>query len=218
MSNFSLRCGFFSGLALLGGLTFSSPVQAFSLSGYGTTGDDMNGMAITVDYLGGGSQTAIWKTTGLYAGGAFGSGWSLSLAGDTFSAPWRLVTQAGFTQAIAALRINAIPGNTVFDIDSKAILTPGSAYGHPFTVLSGQAPTAFAYATDIADAQADLKGVLSLNWSNGFLGTMSFRADTDNGTASDPVRAATAVPEPTTIAGLTLAAAGLMGMRRRRPA
>jgi hypothetical protein len=206
-----------AGATLLMGFTLSQPAQAFSLTGFQTTGSQMGGIQVTANYLGGGSQTALWNPTGLAAGGAFGSGWSLTQVGDTYTAPWTFSTNAGFTQQIASLIINAIPGNTVFDTISETVVdgvptaegTPGSGDGKPFTVLSGQAPSSFAYSTDIAGAENDLKGVLSLFWTGGFTGQLSFLADTDK-----PIQEA--VPEPTTIAGIALAAAGLARLRRRQ--
>ncbi len=219
MRRFFMQSGWLGGMGFLAGMAIAAPAQAFTLSGFTTTGATMSGMEITVNYLNGGSETVLWKTTGAESGGAFGSGWSLSLAGNSyFGAPWLLETDAGFTRAIASLRINAIPGNTVFDIDDNDYKTPGSAQGFPFLLDSGRGPDAFAYLTDIAGAQDDLKGVLTLQWHQGFWGSMGFWADTDNGTANEPVRAVETAPEPTTIAGLALAAAGFAGVRRRRPA
>ena len=81
-------------------------------------------------------------------------------------------------------------------------------------MLSGQSPDTYAYSTDILGAENDLKGLLSLSWNSGFTGQLRFLADTDSGTANDPIQAA--VPEPTTIAGVGLAAAGLTRLRRRQ--
>lgn len=206
--------GILASATLLTGLTLSAPAHAFSLSGFSTFGDQMGGIKVTANYLEGGSQTATWKATGAQAGGAFGAGWSLTQVGDTFSSPWTLSTDAGFAQKIASLVINAIPGNTVFDIAPDRNGTTGSFLGTLFTALSGQSPNAYAYSTAISGAEDDLKGVLSLSWNSGFAGQFSFLADTDSGKVSDPIQAA--VPEPTTIAGVALAAAGLTRLRRRQ--
>ncbi len=201
------------GVVIGTGAAIAAPAEALTLSGFATFGSQMSGMEVTVNYVGGGSQTAIWQATSPLAGGAFGTGWSLSLAEDSFSTPWQFLTQTGSTQAIASLMINAVPGNTVFDTIFGVEGTPGSANGSPFTVVSGNAPTSFAYSTAIVGAEDDLRGVLTLNWSAGFSGELLFETDTDNGTNIEPVQAA--VPEPTTIAGLGLAAAGLLRWRRR---
>jgi hypothetical protein len=214
MSHLNIFNGILLSATLLTGLTLSAPARAFSLSGFETSGSQMSGMKVTANYLGNGSQTVTWNSTGAQAGGAFGTGWSLTQVGDTFSSPWTFSTSSGFAQKIASLIINAIPGNTVFDTVLGLEGTPGSFSGNPFTVVSGQAPSAYAYSTDISGAQNDLKGVLSLSWNSGFAGQLSFLADTDSGQADDPIQAA--VPEPTTIAGIALAAAGLTRLRRRQ--
>lgn len=198
---------------LLTGLTLATPAHAFSVSTFQTDGSQMGGTKVTANYLDGGSQTATWNSTGSESGGAFGAGWSLTQVGDTFSFPWTFSTSDGFAQKIASLIINTIPGNTVFDIDPNVEGTIGSSVGFPFAVLSGQSPDTYAYSTDISGAENDLKGLLSLSWNSGFTGQLSFLADTDSGTVNDPIQAA--VPEPTTMAGVALAAAGLTRLRRR---
>ncbi|MEX0271160.1 PEP-CTERM sorting domain-containing protein [Leptolyngbyaceae cyanobacterium UHCC 1019] len=198
---------------LLTGLTPSAPAYAFSISGFATSGAQMGGIKVTANYLDGGSQTATWNPTGAQAGGAFGAGWSLTQVGDTYEFPWTLSTNTGFAQKITSLIINAIPGNTFFDIVLAPEKTVGSGNGIPFTVLSGQSPDAYAYSTDISGAGNDLKGTLSLSWNSGFTGQLSFLADTDSGKVDAPIQAA--VPEPTTIAGVVLAVTGLTRLRRR---
>lgn len=214
MSHLNKFNGMLVSATLLTGLTLSAPARAFSVSGFETSGNQMSGIKVTANYLDGGSQTVTWNPTGVQAGGALGSGWSLTQVGDTFFSPWDFYTSDGFTQKIASLVINAIPGNTVFDSVADGEGTIGSSLGTPFTVLSGQPPDTYAYSTDILGAQNDLKGVLSLSWNSGFTGKLSFLADTDSGTVDDPLQAA--VPEPTTIAGVALAAAGLTRLRRRQ--
>lgn len=206
--------GILASATLLTGLTLATPASAFSLSNFVTDGSQMSGIKVTINYLGGGSQTATWNPTGSQAGGAFGAGWSLTQVGDTFFSPWDFYTSDGFAQKIASLMINVIPGNTVFDIVADGEGTTGSFLGTPFTVLSGHPPDTYAYSTDILGAENDLKGVLSLSWNSGFTGKLSFLADTDSGKVDDPIQAA--VPEPTTIAGIALAAAGLTRLRRRQ--
>lgn len=214
MSHLNIFNGILASATLLTGLALATPASAFSLSTFETDGSQMSGIKVTANYLDGGSQTATWNPTGPQAGGAFGAGWSLTQVGDTFSFPWTFSTSDGFAQKIASLIINTIPGNTVFDIDPDVEGTIGSFIGLPFTVLAGQSPNTYAYSTDISGAENDLKGVLSLSWNSGFTGQLSFLADTDSGKLDDPIQAA--VPEPTTIAGVALAAAGLARLRRRQ--
>lgn len=194
---------------------FVAPVQATTLTGFTTTGSMMSGMEVTVNFLGGGSQTSIWGTTGSNAGGAFGNNWSLTQTGNTFGGLWTFVN-AG-SSLISSLIINAVPGNTVFDRTFNSSGTPGSASGWDFQVSSGQGPSSFNYSAPIDISVGDLFGTLAVNWNSGFAGTMSFIADTDNGTANDPVTVARSVPEPaSTLSLLALGALSLGSMRNRK--
>ena len=51
-------------------------------------GDMMDGLQVTVFFAVGGQDTKTWGDTGPGAGGAFGTGWSLTLSGDTFENVW----------------------------------------------------------------------------------------------------------------------------------
>lgn len=192
--------------------TVTTPLHATTISLDQTFGDDMAGMEVTADFLGGGSETATWGVTGSEAGGAFGTDWSVTQSGETFSDPW---TFSNSGQSIASLEINAIPGNTAFDTVyaiEEPPSTPGSALGIPFTVLTGPTPDSFAYSDEIDVSKGDLFGTLSVNYNDGFTGTMTYLADTDNGTLDNPV----AVPESSSML-VTLAVGGLgVGLRLLR--
>ncbi len=197
--------------ATLVSLGIAAPSHATTLTGFSTFGDQMAGMKVTVNFMGGGSETNIWGVTGPGAGGAFGTNWSLIQSGNTFTDPWTLdYSGAG---SISSLAINAVPGNTVFDRTNPSSGTPGSAQGKDFSVLSGLAPT-FAYSTPIDISVGDLFGKLSLNWDNGFTrGQLTYLADTDSGTTDDPV----SVPEPGLMVGLVaIGAYGAGSLIKRR--
>ncbi|MEO0825160.1 MAG: hypothetical protein AAFW84_20935 [Cyanobacteria bacterium J06635_15] len=173
----------------------SSSQAATVLTGFQTTGADMGGMEVTVNFLGGLSETAIWQPTGGLSGGAFATEWSLTQSGNTFNGfnnPW-VFNYDGF-ERITSLIIDAVPGNTVFDILPVALGTPGSADGGAFTVTGGQAPTTFDYSVPIDISVGDLFGQLTLDWDSGFeAGSLAFLADTDSGTIDNPV---TPDPDP----------------------
>ena len=199
------------------GTTATSPSYATTISGNSTFGDTMAGMSVTADFVGGGSQTVTWGVTGSQAGGAFGTGWLLTETGDTFSQPW---TFSNSGQSITSLVINAIPGNTAFDTIDTLVEppnTPGSGRGISFYVLSGLAPASFAYSDPIDVSQGDLFGTLSLNYSQGFTGKLTFLATTDSGTPDNPV--ATPVPEPSRMLTVVIGAFGavLLLLRRHKP-
>lgn len=189
----------------------AAPSYATTLSVGNTYGDTMAGIEVTAGFLDGGSQAVTWSATGPNAGGVSGSDWSLSVSGDTFFAPWTLSNTG---QGIVSLVINAIPGNTVFDTIDTLVeppSTPLSARGIPLTVVSGPAPTSFAYSDPIDISAGDLFGTLSVSYSAGFTGTATYRADTDSGTGVTPV------PEPTTLLGtLVLGVLGTGSLLKRR--
>ena len=148
----------------------------------------MSGMKVTASFLDGSSQTSIWGPTDAHSGGVFGTGWSLTESGDSYNSPWTL-TNSG--QDITSLVIQAIPGNTVFDTYPYLhgpLQTDGSAEGWSFEAKSGQSPSSFAYSDPIDISKGDLFGTLSLYWDTGFTGQLVFRADTDSGSSSDPVK------------------------------
>lgn len=168
----------------------SAPAQATTLTGFATEGDMMQGMRVTASFLNGASESLLWTATSGNSGGVFGTGWSLTQAGNTFGYPWTF-SNAGL--GISSLAIDAIPGNTVFDtypLLNGPLQTDGSAEGWSFEVIAGSSPNSFAYADPIDISRGDLFGTLSLYWATGFAGTMQFIADTDSGSASDPVQPA----------------------------
>lgn len=186
------------GLSIIAGATlYSLPATATTLTGFSTTGANMGGMNITVNFFNGTSQTAVWQYTGGAGGGAFGSGWSLTQSGNTFGTyknPWRFSYTGG--SSVSALTIDAFTGNTVFDNVFTQVITPGSADGWPFELSYGARPDRHAYSVPIDISRGDLFGRLSLFWDRGFRGNMGFLADTDSGTRYDPVRPRYAVPAP----------------------
>lgn len=172
-------------LLLLG--TAAIPAQATVLTGFTTTGNMMGGMRITASFVDGSSESAIWSATNNISGGAFGNGWSLTEVGNSFDQPWNFNNTG---QSITSLTIDAISGNTVFDIfpyGDNLPQTDGSADGWGFESLTGH-PTSSAYSDIIDISAGDLFGRLSLYWTEGFTGSMKFRADTDSGSTRNPVQ------------------------------
>ena len=207
--------GLASTSAIILGATLAAPAQAQTvISGYTTSGADMDGMSVLVQFLDGSSEQAIWGTTGDNAGGAFGSDWDLTFSGwTTFSSPWTFSSSNPL--GISSLSINAIPGNTLFDDGNSAVSTPGSAGGRAFNVKSGDGPDDWAYSNALDISTGDTWGKLSMSWDDGFSGTMTFIADTDNGTIDNPVTAAD-VPEPGMLAALLGVAAIGFGANKQR--
>ncbi len=243
VNRFSAAIASVSAVSLSAILASSAQAQTV-LSGYTTGGDDMDGMRITVEFLDGTIEEAIWGTTGTNQGGAFGTGWGLTFSGSTtysqitpdhsITNPWQF--SATSAVGIAALTIDAFAGNAMFDIyafyDTEGNALPqtvGSADGWGFDVHSGDGPDSYEYFNPIDISQGDLFGSLTMSWEEGFSGLLEFLADTDSGTASNPatIAATTAadtgaadgadIPEPsTTLALLGAVALGAKAVRQRK--
>ncbi len=176
-----------------------------ALTGFATTGAMMDGMAITANFTGGGSQTLYWADTGAVSGGVTGTNWSLSESGDTFGGSWSLSSSVG----IDSIFIDAGVGNTVFDISWVGEGTPGSASGWTFqtgTAFDIVATYSGVVSVGANPAVGDLWRYLNIDFTQGFSGAMTYIADTDNLLYAGDINP---VPEPT---GLLLLATGLLGL------
>ncbi len=111
----------------------SEPVDVAGISGFTTTGADMNGMLITATFLDGSSETVTWGATGdAGAGAANGTGWGLALTGDSFFNEWVLSNESG--EGMSGLTIEALPGSTVLDRFINDEVSPGTSLGFSFQV------------------------------------------------------------------------------------
>jgi hypothetical protein len=237
MKSFSLLS--VPGAALAAALTLAIPGQALAapvassfiavpgsafntaaLTGSATDGSLMGGMAVTVFFAAGGSETAIWNAG---TESAAGTGWSLSQPNDTFSNPWTLANSAAAT--ISGFLIDGLSGNTTFDIVNSSTLSPGSALGRPLGAADASNTTEITGATGTYSNQLSVGGVffgdLYVRLGVEFAGTgltggnnFSFVADTDNARAD--LGGIVGVPAPGALAlfGMGLAGLGLFGRRR----
>ncbi len=183
-----------------------------------TTGFDMDGILVTVNFSGGGNETLEWSDSGLpSAPGVSGTGWSLSVVGSTFYNPWTFEAAV----AIDSFSINAYAGDVLFDNiwmsgsdPAYTEHTPGSENGYHFNAFAppGVSVTS-TYSNELAvvghPSYGDAWGQLGVTFNGevGFIGTggnaLVFGADTDN----------LVVPEPST---LLLLGCGLLGLARWR--
>jgi hypothetical protein len=126
---------------------------ADSVSSAGTA-NRMAGMRVTVNFVGGGSSTASWISSGTTSGQAsntIGNGtWTLAVTGDpgavfnsgnpdgTAVNGWTL-TSTATSVAIASVSLDGGPGNVVFDRDNFTngqVGTPNSALGIDYTFFT----------------------------------------------------------------------------------
>ena len=90
---------------------------------------DRQGMRIVIELSKNADPAEIWGTTTSYGYGVEGTGWRLTEQLDTYVGAWTLKA----TTAMTSLLIDAGPGDTLFDVVSGSIETPGSSDGLPFT-------------------------------------------------------------------------------------
>ncbi|WP_299866936.1 hypothetical protein [uncultured Roseobacter sp.] len=193
------------------------------ISGYTTSGADMDGMQITGTFEKGATRKATFLANSAKSGVADGGWFSLSLDGtSSFSSPFVVAVTQGRLQS---LQIDGVPGDTIFDIISASVGTSGSAYGRGFTTYDktpGEVSVLFSRPislTDMAHA-GDLYGAMTVDFTGlGGLAagrSFSFIQDTDNTAISGDFTPAVAlVPLP---AGffLCLTALSAVGMLRRK--
>lgn len=185
------------------------------LTGFATTGAMMDGMSVSAFFSTGFSQTLAWADTGPNSGGVTGTGWSLSLSGDTFSSSWNFLMGPNSGQ-ITQLVLNGGTGFTVFDRSQPSPGTAGSASGLDFVFADTAINALVTYSNPVAIIPnapvGDLWNVVTVNFgTTGPRTSFTFSQDTDN-----DARITTTVPEPATLGLLGLGLGCVLMTRRRR--
>ncbi|MEO8079336.1 MAG: PEP-CTERM sorting domain-containing protein [Caldimonas sp.] len=206
--------------------TTDAPVTNLdSLTGYMTSGADMSGLTVMATFSGGLTQSLAWATTGASSGGVTGTGWGLSLNGDSYGGNWNFTFDPQYSLGqLTKLVLDGHTGLTVLDRTEPSPGTPDSASGLDFSFAGGTCGSCVADAiysgvTSIGGAVAvgDLWQILTVNFLDrtGPDADWAFHQDTDNDGRYVP-----GVPEPETYALILggLGLVGWMGKRRRRSA
>lgn len=208
--------------------TGSNTSEIPGLTGFETTGAMMDGLRVEVFFSNGLNEVRFWADTGPTSGGVTGSGWGLSLTGDTFDQPWNFtIDPAANLGQLNRLNLSGLAALTVFDRTLPSFGTPGSAQGRDFECFGGSSAVCdnpnlvfaeYDFQVNIAGnaAVGDLWQTLDIQFFDpenpgGPRVSWSFRQDTDNDS-----RLTTKIPEPASLAllGLALGAAALI--RRRK--
>lgn len=186
------------------------------LTGFATTGAMMDGMSVTACFTVLGCQTRVWADLAApNSGGVSGTGWGLSLTGDSFGGAW-LFTMGDNLGQLVSLLLDGRSGLTIFDRTEPSFGTDGSAQGMDwFTSLNAGTiidvtyldPTGVGGAPPVGDL---FQQVFIDFGQTGPRTGFSFVQDTDNDS-----RFTGKVSEPSTLMLLGLALIALARTRRR---
>lgn len=195
------------------------PVSIPGLTSFQTSGDDMTGLVVTATFETF-SQQLLWATTGVGTGGVSGTGWSLTVTGDTFGDDaWSFTNDTG--EVLLSLMLDGNGNFTVFDRTEPNTGTPGSAQGKDWfsqdLLDAGIVEIDVTYSSPVGigalDPVGDLFQKVTIEFGQPNRVSFNYSQDADN-----DVRA-TQVPEPLSAALLGMGLLGLgFATRRRRSA
>ena len=123
-------------------------VVADNISGFSSSGNELEGSVVNILYADGSQDSAIWAETTAGAGAAAGNNWSFSLTSSSnFSSPWTFTnTSSGvatLANTIASIQINVASADEAFDLSTPSPGTTDSANGNTFNITNTTGLTNF---------------------------------------------------------------------------
>jgi len=220
--------GFLHAPATQAAVMISEGIETLGIPGltnFATTGALMSGLRVAATFSNGLVEEEFWATTGPASGGVSGSGWGLSLTGDSFGGEWMFTIDPSAN--LGQLRMLVLDGRdalTVFDRTFATEGTPGSAAGldfnchasSPAVCVDNDAFVVYDYQVFLLPSDppvGDLWQLITISFfdanenPSGPRTSWSFVQDTDNDSRLT-------APEPGTLLLLAVAALGLWWRRR----
>ena len=191
------------------------------VAGFQTNGARMDGMQVTACFSGIGCETRAWADGGgAGSGGVTGTGWALSVTGDTFTADWEF----DFTNTPGQLLTLLLDGRGALTIFDRTRLAgdPGGIFGSTGSFRGLDWTSALGDNTDIdvifrdpttvggAPVVGDLFQQVFVDFGDtGPRVDFTFQQDTDNDSRLQ-------IPEPSTLLLLGLGMLAFAGVHRQR--
>jgi len=204
--------------------TNGTSYQTPALTGFTTTGNEMAGMGVSVNFSDGTTQTATWAATGADSGAASAANYfTIGESGDTFASNAWTLENLSSTLSITGFSLFGVPGNTTFDrVFGGLEGTPGSGSGLDFNIVGAAGLGVTATYSDILNltgspAVGDEFVLLSVGFANPFApdAIATFSQDTDSARTSSSI-VATAPDEASTLLLVGAAFSVFAGLRRKR--
>ena len=200
----------------------NTPYQTPAVSSWDTTGADMTGMDVWVNFSDGSVQHTAWAANGTDSGGASVAGYfSITESGTTYNVDAWKIQNLSTTLAISGFTLFGAPGDTTFDRTfGGSVGTTDSALGRDFNIQGNYSVTAtysnilnLIGSPAVGDEFVQLSVAFATNTLLSAHSTTIFSQDTDNAKTHGSI---TPVPEVASTAMLLTVGLGAVAVLRRR--